>query len=344
MPRSVIETEGLTKCFRIADKQPGLLGAVRHVVRGHYVERLAVDNLTLTIGEGETVGYVGPNGAGKSTTVKMLTGITVPTSGVVRVNGLVPHEQRIRNARNIGVVFGQRSQLWWDLPVHDSFRLLGDIYRLSSEQFRSSMAELTDVLELGPLLRMPTRQLSLGQKMRCELAAALLHRPSILYLDEPTIGLDIAVKDRIREFIRERNQEQGVTVVLTSHDLGDIEKTCRRLIMIDRGTVVFDGRLDEMKARFGRNRSIQIDLAEAAPEASRILADELAGVVGLALIQPDPYHLTVEFDAASITVGRITSKLVSQLPIQDLRIEEPTIESIIRQLYDGTLELDDADG
>jgi ABC-2 type transport system ATP-binding protein len=316
-----------------------LLGAARHLLRPQYEEKLAVEQLDLEIQAGESVGYVGPNGAGKSTTVKILTGIVVPSAGDVQVCGLVPHRQRIQNARNIGVVFGQRTQLWWDLPVQESLRLLGDIYQVPRDTFARSLRELTDLLDLEPLMRKPARQLSLGQRMRCDLAASLLHRPAIIYLDEPTIGLDVAVKERIRQFIKHLNHDQGATVLLTSHDLGDIEDLCSRLVMIDRGRIVFDGPLRAIKERFGRERMIHLVLTESLPSASGIAAEALAGFPPIRIQQPEQHRLSVQFDSTEASVGAIASRLLSTLPVNDLRIDEPSIESIIRRLYEGQLQI-----
>ncbi len=335
----LIEAKGLTKRFRLAQKSPGLGGAVRHLFRPRYEEKLAVDRVDLCIEAGESVGYVGPNGAGKSTTVKMLTGIIVPSAGELRVRGLVPHRQRIENARNIGVVFGQRSQLWWDLPVQESLRLLGDIYEVPEDAFRRNLGEVIDLLDLEPLLRRPARQLSLGQRMHCDLAASLLHSPSILYLDEPTIGLDVAVKERIRQFVKHINRERAVTVLLTSHDLGDIEDLCSRLVMIDQGRIVFDGPLHEIKDRFGRERVVHLFLHHALEGAREEAAEALSGLPSVTIQQPEPHQISVQFDASQTTAGTIAGRLLSVLPVDDLRIDEPSIERIIRQLYEGTLQL-----
>jgi ABC-2 type transport system ATP-binding protein len=239
----IIQAKGLTKRFRRPVKQPGMAGALRHLFRPEYTDFIAVDDIDLAVMPGESVAYVGPNGAGKSTTVKLLTGILVPTSGHITVCGLTPFEKRMENARNIGVVFGQRTQLWWDIPVQGSFRLLGDIYEVPVDDYRRTFAELVEVLDLAALLPVPARQLSLGQRMRCDLAASLIHSPPVLYLDEPTIGLDVAVKARFREFIRFMHAHRNLTVMLTSHDLGDIEELCDRMIMIDKGRIVYDGAL-----------------------------------------------------------------------------------------------------
>jgi len=337
-----IEARGLTKRFRIPAKPPGLLGAVRHVVRPRYDEKVALDSVDFAIDAGESVAYVGPNGAGKSTTLKLLTGILVPSAGEVRVRDLTPHRQRVENARNIGVVFGQRSQLWWDLPVQESLRLLGDIYEVPRERFAANLRLFVDLLDLGPLLRTPTRQLSLGQRMRCDLVASLLHAPSILYLDEPTIGLDVSVKARIRHFIKEVNREHGVTVLLTSHDLGDIEDLCARLIMIDRGGIVFDGPLGAIKDRFGCGRVVHLLLRDACPEAGEIARAALRDLAATTVDQPEPHRVSVGFDAAATTAGAVAGRLLPVLPVDDLRIEEPSVESIIRRLYEGELRLEAA--
>jgi len=344
---AIIEVRGLTKRFRVANKAPGLAGAVKHLFRPIYQDTLAVDAIDLTIDEGERVGYVGPNGAGKSTTLKMLTGITVPSAGEVRVCGLIPHRQRIANARNIAAVFGQRTQLWWDLPVIESLRLLGDIYQLPRDRFAQSLTELVDLLELAPLLRVPARQLSLGQRMRCDLAAALIHRPRMLYLDEPTIGLDVAVKERVRQFLTQLNHRHAMTLLLTSHDLGDIEQLCQRLVMIERGRIVFDGSLSAIKATFGRERRLTLVLSEAVTDGVARAQTALAGLPPVEIRQPAPYQLLVELDTADLAVGTVAGRLLSVLPVSDLQIDEPSVETIVRQLYEGRLQFADvvhADG
>jgi ABC-2 type transport system ATP-binding protein len=332
----IIETRGLSKRFRVARKAPGLGGALAHLVRPRHDELVAVRALDLRIEAGESVAFLGPNGAGKSTTIKMLTGILVPTAGDVRVCGMVPHRQRVQNAGNIGVLFGQRTQLWWDLPVADSFRLLGDIYRIPPERFRSTLRDLIERFELGPLLRTPARQLSLGQRVRCDLAAILLHSPPILFLDEPTIGLDTAIKQRIRELIRVKHAER-TAVVLTSHDLGDIEGVCDRAIMIDRGSVIFDGPVSEIARRFGVRKAFHIVLSEEVADARARAAGALAHLGPLEVEQPGPAELAVHFDAGLCTVGAIAGLLLPLLPVRDLRIEEPSLELVLRELYEGRL-------
>jgi ABC-2 type transport system ATP-binding protein len=340
----IIQVAGLTKRFQRPAKQPGFAGALRHLVRPHYTQFTAVDNIDLTIRRGESVAYVGPNGAGKSTTVKLLTGILVPTSGKVTVCGLEPYTDRIANARNIGVVFGQRSQLWWDIPVIESFRLIGDIYEVPADEYAATLANLIEVLDLTPLLAIPARQLSLGQRMRCDLAAALIHSPDVLYLDEPTIGLDVAVKARFREFIRFMHRERGLTVMLTSHDLGDIEELCERMVMLDGGKIVYDGALSDVTTRFGWERSLHLSLSEETPDALGIATRALADRGGVTLTQPDALRLSVSFDSRESSSGELIRDLALILPLSDIRIDQPSAESIIRRLYEGKLQFTESPG
>ncbi|MBA2276715.1 MAG: ATP-binding cassette domain-containing protein [Chloroflexia bacterium] len=339
----IIEARGLTKRFRRPVKPPGLGGALRHLVRPRYEDLTAVDGIDLSIEPGERVAYVGPNGAGKSTTVKLLTGILVPSDGEVRVRGIVPFANRIANARNIGVVFGQRTQLWWDIPVREAFRLLGDIYEVPDDAYRATVGELVEVLDLAPLLPVPARQLSLGQRMRCDLAASLIHSPPVLYLDEPTIGLDVAVKARFREFIRTMHARRGLTVLLTSHDLGDIEELCERMVMIDRGRIVYDGPFAELTRRFGYERSLHLLFSAPLPEAERVIHRAIGERAPVIIVQPDETSVTLTFDGRETSAGELIRDLATALPVADLRIEEPTAESIIRKLYEGTLSFDGAD-
>jgi ABC-2 type transport system ATP-binding protein len=301
----------------------------------------AVDGIDLEVLPGESVAYVGPNGAGKSTTIKLLTGILVPSAGEVEVRGITPWRHRVENAFNMGVVFGQRTQLWWDIPVQESFRLLGDIYQLDAASFRRTFDDLVDVLDLGPLLHVPARQLSLGQRMRCDLAASLVHSPPVLYLDEPSIGLDVSVKARFREFIRAMHRERGLTVMLTSHDLGDIEELCERLVMIDKGRIVYDGALAQITDRFGWERTLRLTLSEPAPEAGANAAEALAGRRGIAVAQPSETELTIAYDGRQDTSGALIRDLATRVPMADIDIQQPSAESIIRQLYEGTLRFDD---
>lgn len=268
-----IWARGLTRRFRRPVSRPGLGGALLDLFSRRYEVVTAVDGIDLAVEPGEIVGYIGPNGAGKSTTIKLLTGILVPTAGHVSVNGFVPWRERRLFVRTIGAVFGQRTQLWWDIAAQESFRLLARIYQLGEEEYRSQLRLLADVLDLGPLLAVPVRKLSLGQRMRCELAAALLHRPSLVFLDEPTIGLDVVAKLAVREFLREINRRQGTTIFLTTHDLGDIQAVCHRAVVLNRGRIVYDGSLT------GLRRAARSGLGEAASleEAVRALYQAGAG-------------------------------------------------------------------
>ncbi|MBN2086200.1 MAG: ATP-binding cassette domain-containing protein [Anaerolineales bacterium] len=333
---NVIETKGLCKSFRSPLKKPGVLGAVRHLFRPEHREIVAVTEVDLAIAAGESVAYVGPNGAGKSTTIKMLTGILLPTGGEVRVNGLHPYHQRMRNSKNIGVVFGQRTQLWWDIPVIESFTLLRDIYEVPEKTYAENLAYFTGMLGLAELLHQSARRLSLGQRMRCDLAVALMHNPAIVFLDEPTIGLDVAVKERIREFLKTVNRERGVTIMLTSHDLGDIEDVCRRLIIIDAGRIIYDGSIQGLLDRYVKQRSIRI-IASARidqPSAARAMP------AGVEIVHADEREMTVEFDRFRYTAKDVLEIIMTAAEVVDFQLEEPDIERVVKNVYEGRLELE----
>jgi ABC-2 type transport system ATP-binding protein len=338
----ILEASGLTKVFRQPDKRPGLRGSLHHLVRPRWKSRVAVDGIDLSVEAGEAVAYVGPNGAGKSTTIKMLTGILVPTAGTVRVGGLVPHLDRISNARQIGVVFGQRSHLWWDLPVRDSLELLRDMHDLSQSSYERTLARLDDVLQVGDLMSTVARKLSLGQRMRADLAAALIHEPSIVYLDEPTIGLDISVKDRVRAFVRQL-VAAGTTVMLTTHDLSDIEDICKRLVIIDEGRIAYDGDLQSVKDRYARDRVLHLTLANPPSSIAAVAArlpqadvrwwhDGEDGGPG------SERELSITFDRFALSAGEVLGAVSSEADVLDVRIDEPAIEDVVRKLYAGTLE------
>jgi len=339
----VIEARELTKVFRRAVKDEGLRGSLRHLVRRQFGEHVAVDRLNLTIEPGEAVAYVGPNGAGKSTTIKMLTGIVVPTSGDVRVGGLVPSQDRMANARQIGVLFGQRTQLWWDLQVRDSLSLLADMHGLSRAERVTRLALFDDVLKLGELLPVQARKLSLGQRMRADLAATLLHAPRIVYLDEPTIGLDISVKDEVRAFLRGLVAD-GVTLMLTTHDLGDIEDVCERLVIIDEGKGIYDGSLAGVKDRFARERTV---LAQASGPvdvqalAARLPSATVTPVPGAAGEPPAGVSVTFDRFAASAgqVIAEISAAVAAGAEIIEIGIDEPKIEDVVRKVYAGQLDL-----
>lgn len=293
-------------------------------IRRERLRTRAVDGINLSIEQGEVVGYIGPNGAGKSTTIKMLTGILVPSGGDVRVAGLDPQVNRIALTRRIGVVFGHRTQLWWDLPLRDSFDLLRYVYRVPAGRHAENVSTFVELLELGELLDRPVRQLSLGERMRGELTAALLHDPSILYLDEPTIGLDIVSKTRVREFLTSINRDRGVTVLLTTHDLDDVEQLCSRLVVIDRGKIVHDDTLDEVKRRFAPYRTVVVDLTESAPPL------ELSGVE---VTRVDGPRQWLRFHRDEHTAAEVIAAVVATTAVVDITVLEPDIEEVIRHVY-----------
>jgi len=291
---------------------------------------VAVDRLSFTIAPGESVGYIGANGAGKSTTIKMLTGILVPTSGTVRTCGLDPLDQRRELARRIGVVFGQRSQLWWDLPLRDSFSILAAIHRLDSGQARTRTNELVDQLEMGATLDTPVRQLSLGQRMRAEIAAALLHSPDLLILDEPTIGLDVLSKQRLREFLIHERAERGTTLLLTTHDMGDIERLCDRVLVVDRGRLAYDGSLPGLVATVGARRVLLVDLAAPCADLIGLPGSEHLGSEGSGMRQ------RLAFDAEKTTAATLLAEVSKRCEVRDLSIDEPDIEDVVRRIYGST--------
>jgi ABC-2 type transport system ATP-binding protein len=333
----IVEARGLTKVFRRPDKGGGLAGSVKHLFARRFQEKVAVDHVDLSIEAGEAVAYVGPNGAGKSTTVKLLSGILVPTSGEVRIDGLHPQRDRMTVAHRIGVLFGQRTQLWWDLPVSESLAVLRDIYGVDRGTYRKRLARFDEVLELGEILPVMGRKLSLGQRMRADLAAALVHGPQVVYLDEPTIGLDLAVKDRVREFFRSIRDE-GTTVMLTSHDLADIEGFCRRLVIIDEGRIIFDGDLEAVKDRFARERILHIETARPVP-----LETLRAALPGAQVTAEDTaIRYAVRFDRFTMTAGQAVTALAGLTELVDFRVDEPSIEDVIRRVYSGELVLDES--
>lgn len=311
----LIDVAGLERTF-VVRRRAGFMRRSKSVVR-------AVQDLTFSIEAGEMVGYIGPNGAGKSTTIKMLTGILVPTSGELQVAGLEPSRQRTDLARRIGVVFGQRTTLWWDLPLRDSFELLQKIYRVPDQRFRENLDRFVELLDLGDQLDTPVRQLSLGQRMRGDITAALLHDPEILYLDEPTIGLDVVSKGRLREFLRALNAERGTTLLLTTHDLQDIEALCDRVIVIDHGTSVYDGTLAGLHAQGGSTRTLVVDLVDAGPPID-VPGAEVRKVEG-----PRQW-LSFPADASA---APLVAAVASAYDVADLSIQEPDIEDVIRELY-----------
>jgi ABC-2 type transport system ATP-binding protein len=319
MNKDMIKAANLKKTFHLSTG--GLFRRFRRTIH-------AVDGIDFTVRSGELIGYLGPNGAGKSTTIKMLTGLLVPTSGELVVNGRVPWRERIAHVAGIGAVFGQRTTLWWDLPVIESLELLRHVYRVPGARFRENLEEFTELLELGPFLDNPVRTLSLGQRMRADIAAALLHDPAILFLDEPTIGLDVVAKERIRGFITHINRDRGTTVVLTTHDLSDVEKLCERVMIIDHGRLLFDGALNELRTRFGGRRELVVDLAEEYEDVSVPGAD-VTGREGL--------RATYAFDRDEMSASELIHRVSGLYRIRDLEVREPDIETTVRRIYEEKL-------
>jgi ABC-2 type transport system ATP-binding protein len=330
---NMIEVKDLRKEFKSHSSRSGLKGAFRDLFTRQYKVVPAVNDISFTVKRGEMVGYIGENGAGKSTSIKMLTGILTPTSGIVRVNGMDPHKEREQFVRSIGVVFGQRSQLWWDIAVQESFRLLKKVYNVPDDVYKKHMGHVIESLDIGPLLDKPVRKLSLGQRMRCELAAALLHNPPLLFLDEPTIGLDVLVKLKIREFLKEMNATYNTTVLLTTHDLSDIEALCERVVMLDEGKIIYDGQLESLRSNWGEGKQIEFQFANAGvtKEELQPLLAELDG----AWTPGDRQNVWIanvlnEEHVISEVIGRVAAAH----KITDLKVHEISIEDIIRNIYE----------
>ena len=324
-----VEAVNLVKEFRTFQRREGLGGSVRDLFSRNYTRLKAVDSVTFTLTPGEMVGYIGPNGAGKSTSVKMLTGILVPTSGSVAANGFTPYRERMAYTRTIGAVFGQRTQLWWDIAVVESFRLLKRIYDVSDRDYEARMARFDEILEIKRYLHQPVRKLSLGERMRCDLAAALLHNPPLLFLDEPTIGLDLLAKESIREFLKEINRKFGTTILLTTHDLSDIEELCARLMIIDRGRILFDGPLAELKRMLWRQNQIRFELKERE-QAAMIEQVELPDVDRERI---DELTYLFSYNRDHYTSGEVIRRVVAAVDVREIFMAEESIEKIVKRIY-----------
>lgn len=325
---SLIEVRDLRKTFHVRPPQRGPYAALRSLLARRRHEVRAVDGVSFEVGRGELVGYLGPNGAGKSTTLKMLTGLLVPSGGELRVAGLEPHRERRRYVARIGAVFGQRSTLWWDLPVRESLELLRHMYRVPQARFRSRLAEFDDLLDLAPFLDAPVRTLSLGQRMRADLTAALLHDPELLFLDEPTIGLDVVAKERIRRFVERVNRERGVTVLLTTHDLADVRRLCRRVMIIDRGRLLYDGDLPTLQERFGGRRRLVVDFADPVADPR---------VPGAEVLEHEDGRVVYAFDRRQLSASELIGRVSARFALRDLTVEEPDAEATVRAIYERGL-------
>ena len=319
----MIELQNICKSYKVARRSAGLGEAVKSLFRREYTRVDALSDVSFTVRDGEMVGYIGPNGAGTSSTIKLMSGVLTPDSGTCVINGRVPWKERTAHVQEIGVVFGQRSQLWWDVPVADSFELLRDIYRVDGAAYRKTLSRLTELLELGELLRTPARQLSLGQRMRCEIAAALLHEPKILFLDEPTIGLDAVSKAAVRGFIRICNKERGTTVILTTHDMQDIEALAERILLIGRGRILLDGTLDELKRRRPAQRRLTVAYGGGA----------LPAVEGLTPLRDTDGHAELLLDTGLLSVSEAVARISAQTEVKDLSVSGESVEELVVSLY-----------
>ncbi len=319
----MITVQHITKTFRVARRDAGMKEALKALWKREYDTIHALNDISFAIGDGEMVGYIGPNGAGKSSTIKVLSGILTPDTGQCDINGRCPWKDRTSHVRDIGVVFGQRSQLWWDVPVIDSFELLRDIYRVPQEEYKRNFDELVELLNLSQIVKTPTRQLSLGQRMRCEIAASLLHSPKILFLDEPTIGLDAVSKLAVRSFIKELNQRRGTTVILTTHDMQDIEALASRVILIGKGRILLDGALESLKKQFSGGKTLRIEYQGNTPELPKGLSWQEKGENhGVLLLAPE-----------LLSVSEAISSLSAQVELRDVSVEDTPIDEIVANLY-----------
>lgn len=323
---NMIHVRNLVKQYKRVEGRPGLLGSVQSLFNPQYRTTTAVDDISFDIAEGELVGYIGPNGAGKSTSIKMLCGILVPTSGLVTVGGLVPHKERMANALQIGAVFGQKTQLWWDVPVIESLNLFRDIYNVSNANFKRNLELFNELLDLHEFQNTPVRHLSLGQRMRADMAAALLHNPRLLLLDEPMIGVDVVVKERMRNFIHQINREQKVTILLTTHDMVDIEKVCTRIMIIDHGRIVYDGSPAQMRQSYGTERTLLVEFEEAVPDFE---------IPNAKLTASEGRTKSYTFNRFAASPSGLISEIDKHYPILDLSVQEPEIEQIVRTIYQG---------
>lgn len=338
---AVVEIEGLTKHFKVLNRREGLLGAMRDLFSSNYRLVKAVNGINMTIEDGEIVGFIGPNGAGKSTTIKMMTGVLEPTAGKILVNGRVPFKNRQRNALDIGVVFGQRTQLWWDLPVIESFKVLKEIYRVDQKAFEERLETFNDLVNIKALYSTQVRSLSLGQRMLCDIVASFLHNPKVIFLDEPTIGLDISVKTKIRTLIKELNQMKNTTILLTTHDISDIQALCKRIIIIDKGAIIYNGDIESTNKLFGSYRTLKIQ----SDQIKDILLDDFTLQINKAFpckneITADRRSdewLNVTLNQDEVKLLDVLSYLMTTYSIRDVKTEEMEMETVIRKVYEGAL-------
>ena len=338
---AVVEIEGLSKHFKVLNRREGLLGAMRDLFSTDYRLVKAVQGIDMTIHEGEIVGFVGPNGAGKSTTIKMMTGVLEPSEGKILVNGRIPFKNRQRNAMEIGVVFGQRTQLWWDLPVIESFKVLKEIYRVDQKTFDENLETFHELVHIKELYPKQVRSLSLGQRMLCDIVASFLHNPKVIFLDEPTIGLDVSVKSKIRSLIKELNQTHKTTIILTTHDISDIEALCKRLIIIDKGSIIYDGDIQKANKLFGSYRTLKVQsssLRDISPDHFTLQLTEAFPCKNEILIEwQSEGWLDITLNQDEVQLLDVLNYLMTTYSIRDIKIEEMDMETVIRKVYEGAL-------
>ncbi|ABX41358.1 ABC transporter related [Lachnoclostridium phytofermentans ISDg] len=329
MEDALIKVNHVSKSFRTTKQNQGILNAIKHMVKPNYILKKAVDDINFTIKEGEMVGFLGPNGSGKSTTVKMLSGILHPDKGSIEVGDFIPYRDRKKYVSQIGVVFGQKSQLAWDLPVIESFDLLKHIYRIEEKKYQDNLERFVSLLDMGEFLSQPVRQLSLGQRMRADIAASLLHSPKIVFFDEPTIGVDVVGKEKIREFIVELNKTDRITMLFTTHDMRDIEKTCNKIIIIDHGTMIYDGSLASIKERYGNTMKIEVtmDKYQEITNLKDVIIENVSN-------QGD-YKYRFLFDKNKVSLDFLMKEILTTYLVKDFSMIEPDLESIIREIYEG---------
>jgi ABC-type uncharacterized transport system ATPase subunit len=338
---SLIQVNGLSKHFKVLNRREGLTGAMRDLFSADYRTVKAVDGISFAIQPGEVVGYIGPNGAGKSTTIKMMTGILKPTSGSLLVADNVPYANRKKNAQIMGVIFGQRTQLWWDLPVIESFKILKEIYRVNDAVYERQMGMFNELIDLQPLYATQVRKLSLGQRMLCDITAAFLHDPRVVFLDEPTIGLDVSIKSKIRAIIKELNQTRDTTIILTTHDLGDVEALCRRIIIIDKGKIIYDGHIKQVNEMFGAYRTLKVQIFGFKDDTMDVLrarlAEQFGGDVHLMVENTEPGWTDVTVNQDEVPLLDVLNFVMGAFAVRDVRIVEISMENVVQKIYNGAL-------
>lgn len=346
---NVISLNHVSKEFKVLNRREGLKGSLKDLFSRDYKIINAVNDVSLNIGRGEIVGYLGPNGAGKSTTIKIMTGVLEPTSGEIFVNGKVPYRNRTANAQDIGVVFGQRSQLWWSLPVIESFKILKDIYQVSDKNFQNMMKLYAELVDIEGLLHKPVRQMSLGQRTLSDILAAFLHNPSVVFLDEPTIGLDVSMKSKIRDLIKALNQEKETTVILTTHDMGDVDALCKRIVIIDKGKMLYDNTIEHLRGFFGAYRTLKLRLEDDTSELTEEALEKAAAELEFALkqefseakslsVSTEEEWISILINEDEIELMKIMNFMMDNRKISDMKLEEISTEAVIKNIYEGRVQ------